>query len=123
MTEDCIVRLVDLPAAVGGLVAVDEDGYNNIYINARWGYKGQRRAYKHEVTHADNDDAHNADDIRTIEARADGTPTALRSIPRLIRARDLPRPVKHHPHRTPTLSRHQSVVLLRAIADLDKFIR
>ena len=72
MPDDCIVRLIDLPAAVGGLVAVDEDGFNNIYINARWGYKGQRRAYKHEVTHIDNDDAHNADDIRTVEARAGG---------------------------------------------------
>lgn len=70
MTDDCVVRLIDLPAAVGALVAVDEDGFNNIYVNARWGYNGQRRAYKHEVTHIENDDAHNADDIRTVEARA-----------------------------------------------------
>ena len=72
MTDDTIVRLIDLPAGVGALVAVDEDGYNNVYINARWGYKGQRRAYKHELTHRDNDDAHNADSIRTVEARAGG---------------------------------------------------
>ena len=115
--DDCTVRLIDLPEAVGAILAVDEDGHNNVYVNARWGYNGQRRAYKHEMKHIVNDDMNNADDIRTVEARADGTPPALRSIPRLIRAADLPRPQR----RPVKLTHRQAAVLLRAVNDLDKF--
>lgn len=115
--DNCAVRLIDLPPSVGGFVTESPDGFQNIYINARHGLNAQRASCRHELTHIDNDDLHSADDIRTIEARADGTPPALRSIPRLIRAADLPR------RRPVNLTSHQAAVLLRAVTDLDKFLQ
>lgn len=62
-----IVRLVDLPASVGGLVSEDETGTYNIYINARHGYQEQRKSLEHELEHIQEDDLHNAKDIRSAE--------------------------------------------------------
>lgn len=90
MTDDeYTVRLIDLPYSVGGMIAESPDGHLNIYINARHGYQKQRKSLRHELRHAENDDLHSDEDIRAIEARADGLPAPLRPIPRLMRAVDL----------------------------------
>ena len=115
--DNCAVRLIDLPPSVGGFVTESPDGFQNIYINARHGLNAQHESFRHELTHIDNDDLHSVEDIRTVEARANGTPQALRSIPCLIRAADLPRPQRRPVKLTP----HQAAVLLRAVNDLGKF--
>ena len=55
-------------------IAVDENDYTSIYINARWPREKQRRAFRHELRHIENDDIYNAKDIRTVEREADGVP-------------------------------------------------
>ena len=89
MTEDeYTVRLIDMPVRAGGFITESPDGHLNIYINARHSREKQRKSFRHELRHAENDDLHSEEDIATIEARADGR-AALRSIPRLMRACDL----------------------------------
>ena len=92
------VRLIDMPVRAGGMIAESPDGHLNIYINARHNREKQRKSYEHEMRHAENDDLHSDEDIRTIEARADGLPEPLRGIPHLMRASDLlPKIVKPQP--------------------------
>lgn len=110
------VRLIDMPVRAGGMISESPDGHLNIYINARHSYKKQRKSFKHELNHAENDDLHSDEDIQTIEARADGLPETLRGIPHLFRASDLlprtfdPEPVRpkrkklHLPPMKPTKS-------------------
>jgi len=133
-----IIRVMDMPEFMNGMVKYDENDFANVYINARLNAEGRRKAADHELTHVINDDIHNSDPIEVIEARADGLPAPLKSIPRLMKARDLLHPSKiHHqmekvaqpqavtdePPRSPfALSPHQSDVLLRAINDLDDFL-
>ena len=113
--DDYTVRMVDdLPASVGGFISESPDGHLNIYINARHGWKGQRRSLRHELRHADADDLRSSEPLAVIEARADGSDVRLASIPNLLRARDLmPKPP------TPPLTRRQRVVLRNALAELD----
>ncbi len=88
--DDYTVRLVDdLPASVGGFISESPDGHINIYINARYGWNGQRRSLRHELRHAEHDDLHSTDPLAVIEARADGVDPRLKAIPKLLRARDL----------------------------------
>ena len=88
--DDYTVRLVDdLPASVGGFISESPDGHLNIYINARHGWKGQRRSLRHELRHADADDLRSTEPLAVIEARADGVDPRLKAIPHLLRARDL----------------------------------
>lgn len=132
------VRIVDMPVASPGLVLFDDDDHANVYLNARYNRETNENTADHEFIHLINDDIHNADDIRTVEARADGLPAPLKSVPRLMKARDLLHPSKI-PHqmekvaqpqavtdelpRSPSvLSPHQSNVLLRAVNDLDDFL-
>lgn len=65
--DDCIVRLIDLPPAVGGVVSEDETGFLNIYINARWGYYAQLKSLRHELDHINDDDLHNNRTIKEVE--------------------------------------------------------
>lgn len=65
--NDYRVRVIDLPHSVNGIVALDEDGYANIYINAHLSLEGQRKALKHELAHLKNDDFHNNEDIHHVE--------------------------------------------------------
>lgn len=118
--DDYTVRLVDdLPASVGGFVTESPDGHINIYINARHGWKGQRRSFRHELRHADADDLRSTEPLAVIEARADGTDVRLKAIPHLMRARDLlPPPPKTDP---PRLTLRQLAVIRRALAELDNF--
>ena len=134
-----IVRIVDMPEFMNGMVKYDGDDFANIYVNAHLNEESRRKAADHELTHVVNDDLHNDDPIEVVEARADGLPAPLKSIPRLMRARDLipPSPslpdqkketpvpplteegASSVPIRRPSLSPHQATILLHAISDLD----
>lgn len=135
--DEYAVRLLDLPEGVGGFVTESPDGFLNIYINARHGWKAQKKSYRHELTHGENDDLHSAEPLAVIEARADGTDIRLKAIPHLMRARDLlpslpplgkvapaqpvtdeaPRPSSPAPSLTP----RQLAVIRRALVALDNF--
>ena len=117
--DEYAVRLLDLPEGVGGFVTESPDGFLNIYINARHTSAKQKKSFRHEMTHGENDDLHSAEPLAVIEARADGTDVRLKAIPRLMRARDLlPPPPKPEP---PRLTPRQLAVIRRALADLDNF--
>ena len=125
LPDDYTVRLIDLPASVGGAISETPDGHVDVYLNARHSHDGQLRAADHEFDHWRHDDLHNGLDIHQIEGR-DGRP-----LPPLMRARDL-MPVPEEtvapvaaPSTAPPsppaaqLTPHQARVLLRAISDLD----
>ena len=61
------VRLMDLPHAVKGFVALDEDGFANIYINSRLSREEQRKTVRHEINHLAKDDFFNNVDIMSAE--------------------------------------------------------
>lgn len=71
--RDYTVRLVDLPDAVPALVARDETGFYNIYLNARASREQQKKALRHELAHIAG--RHFEDDRPTavIEEEADGS--------------------------------------------------
>ena len=117
--DEYAVRLMDLPEGVGGFVTESPDGFLNIYLNARHSWHGQRRSFRHELRHAEEDDLHSDEPLAIIEARADGTDVRLKAIPHLMRARDLlpPSPRPDPPKLTP----RQLAVIRRALADLDNF--
>ena len=127
LPDNSIVRLIDLPPGIGGAVMEDENGFSSIYINARHGHYAQLDDLGHEIAHIINDDFHNDDPIDVIEARADGLPAPLRSIPNLVKARDLvkvpPEGAILPPHSSTThhahISTHQAAVLIHAISDID----
>ena len=66
-SDEYLVRLLDLPSGVRALVAVDEEGFSNIYVNARLSREEQAAALRHELRHLSNDDAYNDRDIRSVE--------------------------------------------------------
>ena len=82
LPENCRVRLVDLPVQAGGLISVDEDGFVNIYLNARLSRDAQREALQHELRHHYRDDLYSDRDIRAVEREADA--------PGLLRGRTAP---------------------------------
>lgn len=49
--RDYRVRLIDLPPTVNAVTALDEDGFYNVYINARLPRELQRKAFRHELRH------------------------------------------------------------------------
>lgn len=125
--DEYTIRVIDLPAEVGGIIRESKDGFLNIYINARHGWQGQRKSYRHEMRHAENDDLHSEEPVGVIEARADGVDPRLRSIPRLRRARDLmppakPEPSKPVPQPAQQLTPRQAAALSRCLTELDRFI-
>lgn len=65
----CAVRLIDLPYGVEAMVAVDEEGYANIYLNSRQSYETQKRSLRHELEHLVRDDVYNDKGITEIERR------------------------------------------------------
>lgn len=71
--DDCRVRLVDLPVQAGGMIAVDAEGFVNIYINARLSRDAQMKALQHELQHHYRGDLYSDEDIRVVEREA-GTP-------------------------------------------------
>lgn len=120
--DEYTVRLVDLPDEVGGVIKESKDGFLNIYINARHGWRGQRRSYRHEMRHAEHNDLHSEEPVGVIEARADSVDPRLRSIPRLRRARDLMPPAKPEPPKPAQLTPRQAAALSRCLSELDRFI-
>lgn len=63
----CAVRLIDLPYRVGAMIAVDDDGFTNIYINARLAREKQRTCLKHELRHMRRDDVYSTRTIYEVE--------------------------------------------------------
>ena len=132
--DDYTVRLVDdLPASVGGFISASPDGHLNIYLNARHSREGQRRAYGHELRHAEHDDLHSTEPLEVIEARADGVDPRLKAIPKLLRARDLlpqslppmgkvarPQAVTDEVPAPRPLTPYQARVLANCITELDR---
>lgn len=127
------IRVMELPLTSPGFVMYDEDDHANVYLNSRYNQETNENTADHEITHIENDDLHNDDPIDVIEARADGIPAPLRSIPNLVRARDLvkkqtvttPQEVGSNaqaPSAKPTISPHQAAVLFNAISDLDAWL-
>lgn len=53
---DYRVLYLDLPCCIKGMTALDENGFYNIYINARLGYKEQQKTIRHELTHITRQD-------------------------------------------------------------------
>lgn len=117
-----IIRVMDMPECLNGMVKYDEDDFANIYVNAKLNTRARQRAADHELTHIINDDIHNADDIRTVESRADARTAKLKSIPTLKKARDLIPQPPAAPKRKIDLSPRQAAVIFSAISDLDRFI-
>lgn len=66
--EDFCVRVIDLPYSVKGFVTYDQDGFPNIYLNARISLDEQKRAMEHELTHISRQDAFSGEAIRDIES-------------------------------------------------------
>lgn len=95
--DDCTIRTINLPTAVGGTICESPDGHINIYLNARLTREGQEEALDHELEHYYNDDLHNDEDIETIERRADHQ----KPVAQLVLARDLPK-AKPRPKRATT---------------------
>lgn len=119
------VRVMDLPAGARGFVVYDDEDHANIYINARLSYDGQLDAADHEFAHVINDDIHSQEDIRTVEARAEGRSRRLDAIPHLMRAVDL-LPPQPEPEPEPVqsvrigLTSYQKAVVWRALDALDR---
>lgn len=70
MPDDCAVRVVDLPPGIGGAVMVDDEGFANIYINARHGRDAQLRSLEHELLHVKRGDIYNDMTILEVEGGA-----------------------------------------------------
>ena len=65
--EDVVVRYINLPMTVRGIMVVDEDGNYNVYINSKLSSDRQRLALEHEMTHVQRGDFESFDDISDIE--------------------------------------------------------
>lgn len=72
LPDGCAVRLIDLESGVGGVLAVGEDGFVNIYINARLSHDARIEALRHELRHHYRGDLYSDADIRAVERLADG---------------------------------------------------
>lgn len=59
---------MDLPCTIKAFVAMDEDGFNNIYVNSKLSREEQQRAVLHEIRHIARDDFYNDSPIQTIES-------------------------------------------------------
>ena len=71
LPDNCAVRLIDLEPSVNGLLSVDEDGFVNIYLNARLSRDAQLKALRHELRHYCRGDLYSDADIREVERLAD----------------------------------------------------
>jgi len=128
-----IIRVMDMPECLNGMVKYDENDFANVYVNAKLNAEARQKAADHELTHVINDDIHNDDPIEVIESRADAHATPRHRLPPLFKASDLLQQMPHvaaasTPPRSqtkppaPQLSPHQTAVLLRAISDLDDWL-
>lgn len=67
--SDYCVRVINFPTYIGGAVVVDEDGFYNVYLNARCSWEKQKKSLAHELMHLENNDFYNGEDISVIERR------------------------------------------------------
>lgn len=61
------IRLLDLPHSVKAFVALDDEGFPNIYVNSRLSQEEQYRAATHELKHIARNDFGNDHDIKAVE--------------------------------------------------------
>ena len=54
--RDYCVRLIDMPLDVCGLTAMDDDGFANVYLNARLSHERRQSTLRHELCHLQNGD-------------------------------------------------------------------
>ena len=59
MNDGVPVILIDLPCTIRGFVCLGSDYNPCIVINARMSYEQQRKTYKHEMSHINNNDMYN----------------------------------------------------------------
>lgn len=59
---------MDLPYSIKAMVALDEDGFSNIYVNSRLSQEEQFKAAMHELRHVARDDFYNELSIQNIES-------------------------------------------------------
>lgn len=52
---------IDLPCRIKAMTTMDNDGFYNIYVNARLNYEEQQKAIEHELTHICRDDFYKPD--------------------------------------------------------------
>lgn len=64
---DYFVRVVDLPAQIGGMVTPNEDGTFSVYLNARNTAERMAKSCDHEVGHIENDDFYSVKSIEEVE--------------------------------------------------------
>ncbi len=65
---DYLVTYIDLPCHINATTTMDENGFYNIYVNAKLNYEAQQKAIIHELTHACRDDFYKIDEsIEKIE--------------------------------------------------------
>ena len=65
--SDYRIRMMDLPHGVKAVVSMDEEGFANIYVNARLSHDEQIAAARHEIMHVVREDAYNRDAIEEVE--------------------------------------------------------
>ena len=65
--DDVIVRLINMPHTVKGIVSKSPDGIYNIYVNARQSRELQKKALKHETDHIEKGDLESDESIVKIE--------------------------------------------------------
>jgi len=65
--EEYCVRLLDLPCSVKAVVVFDDEGFPNIYVNARLSREEQAEALQHEIRHIQQNDAYSSRSIRDVE--------------------------------------------------------
>ena len=70
--EDCVVRVLELPASVRGVTVPNDDGTFSIYINALYGDETQRKILRHELEHIARDHFYKSEPIARQEAEAEG---------------------------------------------------
>ena len=64
-----VVRLINLPGDIKGVVRLSDDGFANIYINDQLSPEARRLAFEHETRHIDRDDFYNSEPIQKIERK------------------------------------------------------
>ena len=75
--NDIIVRLVDVPVDVKGIVKEDANGDYNIYLNARYVLEQQMMTYLHELAHIELGHLHSSLPVEELENEADKRMTEM----------------------------------------------
>lgn len=75
--NEVIIRLVDVPVDLKGVVKEDSNGDYNIYINARLSSEQQVETCLHEMAHIKFGHLHSARTLEEIEDEAEKRTTAM----------------------------------------------